>query len=141
MVINRLNVCLDTKEDKSLDRGAVTAEFAVVLPCVVLVAALLLCLVRTVTVSISCQEAAGAAVRELIVISHGEASQYIATFDMTSVQEIAESTAQRIAGEDSFVSVELEKRTVTVTAQCPVVPDPLHVLPTQVTGKAIGVLQ
>lgn len=48
------------------DRGAVTAEFAVVLPAVAMVAMVLLCLTRTVTVSMRCQDAASAVVRELV---------------------------------------------------------------------------
>lgn len=48
------------------DRGAATAEFAVVLPAVAMVAMVLLCLTRTVTVSMRCQDAASAVVRELV---------------------------------------------------------------------------
>lgn len=49
------------------DEGAVTAEFAVVLPAVILVAVVLIALARTVTVSMSCQDAAAVAVREIVV--------------------------------------------------------------------------
>ena len=53
------------------DRGAVTAEFAVVLPAVAMVAMVLLCLTRTVTVSMRCQDAASAVVRELVTREGG----------------------------------------------------------------------
>ena len=53
------------------DRGAATAEFAVVLPAVAMVAMVLLCLTRTVTVSMRCQDAASAVVRELVTREGG----------------------------------------------------------------------
>ena len=48
------------------DEGAVTAEFAVVLPAVILVAVVLIALARTVTVSMSCQDAAAVAVHKAL---------------------------------------------------------------------------
>ena len=53
------------------DSGAATAEFAVVLPAVAMVAMVLLCLTRTVTVSMRCQDAASAVVRELVTREGG----------------------------------------------------------------------
>ncbi|KFI47984.1 TadE family type IV pilus minor pilin [Bifidobacterium biavatii] len=110
---------------KSVDEGAATAEFAVVLPAVVVVALLLMCLTRTVVVSMDCQDAAAAAARELVVAGDDADPS---------------ATARVVAGDDVSVSVARDSDLATVTVQCPVVPDPIGVLPTNVTGKATGVL-
>ena len=52
---------------RDADCGTVTAEFAVVLPCVAAVAILVLCLGRASIVSMNCQDAAAAGAR-----SHGD---------------------------------------------------------------------
>nr|WP_301538547.1 TadE family type IV pilus minor pilin [Bifidobacterium sp. DSM 109963] len=109
----------------SCDVGAVTAEFATVLPAVVAVAVLLLCLTRTVAVSISCQDAASAAARA-VVAGGGSADPSAA--------------ARTVAGQSITVNVSDEAGHVTVVTSCPVVPDPLGVLPTKVEGKAVGVV-
>ncbi|NEG90036.1 TadE family type IV pilus minor pilin [Bifidobacterium aerophilum] len=114
------------------DRGAATAEFAVVLPAVVAVAALLFGLSRAVIVTMGCQDAAAAVARELIVAGKDGG------FD-------AQATARAVAGDGVAVAVSYGDggsggTTVTVVAQCPVVPDPLGVLPTRVTGRATGVM-
>ena len=109
----------------SCDAGAVTAEFATVLPAVVAVAVLLLCLTRTVAVSISCQDAASAAARA-VVAGGGSADPSAA--------------ARTVAGQSITVNVSDEAGRVTVVTSCPVVPDPLGVLPTKVEGKAVGVV-
>lgn len=110
--------------DRSADEGAATAEFAVVLPAVVAVAALLLCLSRAVVVSMDCQDAASAAVRELIVAGDDADPQ---------------SVARAVAGSGAMASVRRASDQVTVVVQCPVVPDPLGVLPTRVSAAATGV--
>ena len=100
------------------DEGAATAEFAVVLPCVAAVAILVLCLGRASVVSMNCQDAAAAGARAFAVDDTG-----------------GESKA-RTAGMAATVRFERGADFVTVTVQCPVVPDPTGVLPTRVTGKA-----
>ena len=95
------------------DEGAATAEFAVVLPCVAAVAILVLCLGRASVVSMNCQDAAAAGARAFAVDDTGGESKA--------------RTAVRFERGADFV---------TVTVQCPVVPDPTGVLPTRVTGKA-----
>lgn len=106
------------------DRGAATAEFAVVLPAVAMVAMVLLCLTRTVTVSMRCQDAASAVVRELVTREGGGMS--------------VNAVASGIAGEGAVVSVADDGHSIRVTAQCPVLPDPFGVLPVKVTGSATG---
>ncbi|MBT1161998.1 pilus assembly protein [Bifidobacterium sp. SO1] len=111
------------------DRGAATAEFAVVLPAVVAVAVLLLCLSRTVVISMDCQDAAVSAVRELVVADGVDAD--------TDLQ----SVVRAVAGGNASATASYGDEQVTVTVQCPVVPDPLGVLPTRVTGRATGVMR
>lgn len=107
------------------DRGAATAEFAVILPSVVAIGALLLCMTRTVIVSMDCQDAAAQAARELVV-GGGDGD--------------ADAVARMVAGDGAAATVSYDEDRVTVLAQCPVIPDPLGVLPTRVSGTATGVM-
>ena len=109
------------------ERGAVTAEFAVVLPAVVVVVAMILVLARFTTVAMACQDAAAVVVRELAI---GQDSATGAT---------PASIVQRVAGEDTEVDVSYETDAVVVETRCLVVPDPLGVLPRQAVGRATGV--
>lgn len=108
------------------DTGAVTAEFAVILPAVILIMVVLLALVRTVTVSMTCQDAAAVAMRELIVVAD---------------ESDPVGAAQAVAGSGADVAVQRGGETVRVSVSCPVLPDPLGVLPTTVTADAVGVVQ
>ncbi|MDF7664533.1 TadE family type IV pilus minor pilin [Bifidobacterium sp. ESL0745] len=108
------------------DEGAVTAEFAVVLPAVMAMAVLLMMLARAVTVEMNCQDAASAAAR-VAVVSHSDAEARLA--------------AHKAAGGDANVSISRGLKQVKVTVSCRVVPDPMHVLPMAVMGKATGVVQ
>ncbi|MDF7664324.1 TadE family type IV pilus minor pilin [Bifidobacterium sp. ESL0763] len=108
------------------DRGAVTAEFAMVLPAVVAIAALLLMLARAVTVEMNCQDAASAGARVAVT---------------TKDNGRARAAAIEAADHGAQVSVSRGVGKVDVVVSCPVVPDPMHVLPTHVTGKATGLLQ
>ena len=92
---------------RDADCGTVTAEFAVVLPCVAAVAILVLCLGRASIVSMNCQDAAAAGAR-----------------------------AMAIAGGGSTVSFAANANSVTVVVRCPVAADPTGVLPACVVGKA-----
>ena len=109
--------------------GAATAEFAVVLPVVVAVVALLLLVARTATVAMACQDAAGVVVRELTALDTREGDR-----------EVAERLVRQLAGAHTQVSITYETDTMTVRTQCPVVPDPLGVLPEKVTGEAVGIV-
>lgn len=108
------------------DAGAVTAEFAMVLPAVIIMVALLLSVTRAVSVSMTCQDAAASAARQLIL-----------TKSEADVQRIAQS----VAGPGASVSVARVGGNVTVVAQCPILPDSLRILPAKVTGKATGIEQ
>lgn len=110
-----------------LDAGAVTAEFAVVLPAVILVATVLMGLARTVVVAMACQDAAAVAVREIVVA--GDGADPI-------------GAAMAVAGSEISVDVGAENdEIVTVTVSCPVIPDPMGVLPTRVSAVAAGIVQ
>lgn len=106
------------------DRGAATAEFAVVLPAVVVVAVILICLMRVVTVSMDCQDAAAAAAREMVVAQDNADPQ---------------SVARAVAGDEISVTIRRGESEAQVTVLCPVIPDPFGVLPTKVTGSSTGV--
>ena len=104
------------------DRGAVTAEFAVVLPCVAVMAMLVLCLGRGAIVSMNCQDAAAAGARAMTIDADGERR--------------AMAAARSIAGDGSTVSFTNDVDAVTVTVRCPVMSDPTGLIPAQVVGKA-----
>ncbi|NEG55335.1 TadE family type IV pilus minor pilin [Bifidobacterium platyrrhinorum] len=116
---------LRERSASAADPGTVTAEFATVLPAVVAMALLLLALARMVMVSIGCQDAASAAARAAVAAQ-------------ASDSDAAKAAASVVNG----ASVELSRAgdRVTVVTQCPVIPDPLGVLPTVVRGRAVGVM-
>ena len=107
------------------DTGAVTAEFASVLPAVLIMAVLLAALGRGVMVSVNCQDAASAAARTAI---------------STGDDDAVKAAAQSVAGQDAEVDIDVDGGTVTVVTRCPVIPDPMGVLPSLVKGEAVGVL-
>ena len=84
---------------------------------------LVLCLGRASVVSMNCQDAAAAGARAFAV-------------DDTGGESKARTAVMAAAGGSATVRFERGADFVTVTVQCPVVPDPTGVLPTRVTGKA-----
>lgn len=72
------------------ERGAITAEFAMVLPVAMVLMILLLSLTRVVTTSMACQDAASAAVRELVITRTPAGS--------AEAQRIASTAAIAVAG-------------------------------------------
>lgn len=108
-----------------LERGSVTAEFATVLPAVMVVALLLLSLARLVGVSIGCQDAASAAARAAVAAGGGAD---------------ASVAARNAVGDGIALNVSTAGQRVNVVARCPVLSDPRGVLPTVVEGRAVGIL-
>lgn len=108
------------------DDGAATAEFAVVLPVIVVLAALLLYLGRASVVSVGCQDAAANAARALMVQGSGSGSQAV---------------AQTAAGDGVRIQVRTAGNGFEVIAHCAVVADPWGVVPRTVTGRAHGIWQ
>ncbi|WP_241520183.1 TadE/TadG family type IV pilus assembly protein [Bifidobacterium catulorum] len=107
------------------DRGTVTAEFAVVLPTVMVVALMLFSSARAVIVNMNCQDAARAAARELVVAGDGPA-------DVAGV-------VTRIAGNGASVTTSVTDGMVVVTTRCPVLPGPLGVVLPDGRGEAAGI--
>lgn len=112
------------------DRGAVTAEFAVVLPAVVLITAVLLSLGSAVMTRLSCQNAAGVAAR---VISSGLQADFIT--------RARAADAARTAASHADVVFAQRGEGVAVTVSCPVFPGPLGIIPARVSGEAVGIPQ
>ncbi len=108
------------------DEGAAAAEFAVVLPVIVVLAALLLYLGRASVVSVGCQDAAANAARALMVQGSGSGSQAV---------------AQTAAGDGVRIQVRTAGNGFEVIAHCAVVADPWGVVPRTVTGRAHGIWQ
>jgi Flp pilus assembly protein TadG len=107
------------------DQGAVAAEFAVVLPAVIVMAVVLMSLARAVTVSMDCQDTAASIARELVV-TDGEADA---------------SALVQAMGVGASVSVARGGGTYAVSVQCPVLPDPFGVLPTRIRATSTGIVQ
>lgn len=105
------------------DEGSVTAEFAIVLPAVIVVAALIMALSRAVVVSMDCRDAAAAAARQVVVEAESDPA----------------AVAADVAGSDVAVTVRRHGDDVEVTVRCPVLPGPLGILPASVTGRAMGI--
>lgn len=112
------------------ERGAITAEFAMVLPVAMVLMILLLSMTRVVTTSMACQDAASAAVRELVV------ARVPATGP--EARGIASAAAIAVAGEGTTVAVSEDGGLVTAHTQCPVVPGATNLLPAMVEGSASG---
>ncbi|KFI65315.1 TadE family protein [Bifidobacterium cuniculi] len=108
------------------DPGAVTAEFAVVMPAVILVVALLLYSVRACVVQLECQDAASNAARAAVVQGPDASLRDVAMQSAPSVSQVD------IVRADGRVRVEV---------RCKVVSDPMGVLPASVVATAIGVDQ
>ena len=106
--------------------GSATAEFAIVLPSIIAIAGLILAIGRVVIVSMDCQSAAAAAAREFVV---------------TGDESSARSIAADVAGGEPHVSIAHDGQSTSVTVECSVLPGPLDVTPTRVTGNATAISQ
>ena len=104
--------------------GSATAEFAIVLPSVIAIAGLILAIGRVVIVSMDCQSAAAAA-------------EFVVTGDESSSRSIAAD----VAGGEPHVSIAHDGQSTSVMVECSVLPGPLDVTPTRVTGNATAISQ
>lgn len=106
---------------KKQTEGSVTAEFAVILPVVVLVIAMLVNVIAVGMHQSNLHQAAGAAARQL---ARGEASEAIHT---TVASMTSNATRVKTYGSDDWATVELTSP----------VPGPLGLLPSvELTAKA-----
>lgn len=111
---------------RQADSGGVTAEFAVLLPAVMVLAVFLLALTQTVRISLVCQDLANAVARE-VVLNQGEGDPGRVLNRMGS--DHADLTIKRSGGQSY------------ITVSCPVVSTPLGLLPLQVQGRAVAILE
>ncbi len=107
------------------DSGAVTAEFAIVLPCALAIVLVLLGLGRAVVCTMNCHDAA-AQVAYYMVTHHND--------------KAAASIAQRVAGTGASVRVSKSGNVANIVVKCPLIPDPLHILPPLVESHVSQVL-
>lgn len=105
------------------DRGAVTAEFAVILPAIMMLALILLTSARASMIALSCQDAARITARTLAI--QGDTRQ-------------AQSIAQQAINSAVHVQVQQTQDTVAVHTYCPVLPRPLTAIPFNVEGYAVS---
>lgn len=106
----------------SWERGSATAEFAVVLPVVMVLAVLVLAMARTAMVAMTCQDAANQAAR-VAAAGNGDAGVVVT----------------RLAGGNASLSMTQGDGMVEAVVTCPVLPGPLGVLPAHVQGRAYGI--
>ena len=104
-----------------------TAEFAVMLPAVIVVAMLILVLTRLAAVQIGCQDAARVA--QTLSTAHGVRGQ-----DARIV-----SAARQHAGTYASVSISEDAQAVRIDVTCPAGPGPLHIFPASLHGHAYAV--
>ena len=103
-----------------------TCRWRLVLPSIIAIAGLILAIGRVVIVSMDCQSAAAAAAREFVV---------------TGDESSARSIAADVAGGEPHVSIAHDGQSTSVTVECSVLPGPLDVTPTRVTGNATAISQ
>ena len=116
----------DAKNIKNVkDPGAVTAEFAIILPTVAILAIVLIFVGKSVVNTMNCNDAAG------------QVAYYIAS---THDSKEAQNIVHKVSGKNSSVKVEYVGNMANIVVSCPVVPDPLKVLPMQVEARISQVL-
>lgn len=116
----------DAKNIKNVkDSGAVTAEFAIILPTVAILAIVLIFVGKSVANTMNCNDAAG------------QVAYYIAS---THDSKEAQNIVHKVSGKNSSVKVEYVGNMANIVVSCPVVPDPLKVLPMQVEARISQVL-
>ncbi|RFT23500.1 hypothetical protein CG395_05920 [Bifidobacteriaceae bacterium GH022] len=116
----------DAKNIKNVkDSGAVTAEFAIILPTVAILAIVLIFVGKSVVNTMNCNDAAG------------QVAYYIAS---THDSKEAQNIVHKVSGKNSSVKVEYVGNMANIVVSCPVVPDTLKVLPMQVEARISQVL-
>lgn len=107
------------------DFGAVTAEFAVVLPCAILLVLVLLGVGRAVVCTMNCHDAASQ-VAYYMVTHHDD--------------KAVASIVQKVAGPGASVQVSRGGNMANIVVKCPLIPDPLHILPAMIESRVSQVL-
>ena len=107
------------------DFGAVTAEFAIILPAVVILTVVLIFVGKSVVNTMNCNDAAG------------QVAYYVAS---THDSKEAQNIVHKVSGKNSSVKVEYVGNMANIVVSCPVVPDPLKVLPLSIEARISQVL-
>lgn len=107
------------------DSGAVTAEFAIVLPCALILVLVLFGLGGAVVRTMNCHDAA-AQVAYYMVTHHDD--------------KAAASIVQRVAGAGASAQVSRGGNVANIVVKCPLIPDPLHILPPLIESRVSQVL-
>lgn len=115
--------------------GAVTAEFAVILPAVAALAVLVCALGRAIVLRIECQDAAHVIAQRIVAQMQADPA---AGELQPAVTQWAEATTHRLVNDGASVSLAVSDDGVDVRVSARVVPDPLRVLPATVTGYAFA---
>ena len=113
------------KINSSKDSGAVTAEFAIILPAVVVLALTLFFVGKSVVNTMNCHDAAG------------QVAYYVASHHNS---KDAQNIVSKVSGVNSSVKVKYVGNMADIVVSCPVVPDPLKVLPLSVEARISQVL-
>lgn len=108
------------------DAGAVTAEFSMVLPSVLIIILLLCGIGRFVITMMQCHDAATQVAYDLVI--HHNASRAV-------------SIAQQIAGSRSTVQVRKQGQYAQISVSAPLIPDPLRVLPFRAESHVTQIIQ
>lgn len=109
-----------------------TAEFAIVIPAVIVVAMLILSLTSLVVSRVQCQDAAREGART------AQTLQSSGTLSTQGRQSIT-AAAKRHSGPYGEVSISESAQTVHVEVACPIGQGPLHVFPAKVHANAYAV--
>lgn len=109
-----------------------TAEFAIVIPAVIVVAMLILSLTSLVVSRVQCQDAAREGART------AQTLQSSGTLSTQGRQSIT-AAAKRHSGPYGEVSISESAQTVRVEVACPIGQGPLHVFPEKVHANAYAV--
>lgn len=116
--------------------GAVTAEFAVILPAVAALAILVCALGRAIVLRIECQDAAHVIAQR--IVAQMQADPATVGEVQPAVTQWAEETTHRLVNDGASVSLTVSDDGVDVRVSARVVPDPLRVLPATVAGYAFA---
>ncbi|WP_418969558.1 TadE/TadG family type IV pilus assembly protein [Alloscardovia omnicolens] len=120
-----------TRAATAYDAGVVTAEFAVVFPTVVAIAALVLSMTRIIMVQLDCHDAARQAAYSVIVAQQSGAST-------AATQQEAVRVAQQAAGSHTAVHLTWNQESFRVNTSCSVATLGRASLPFTVTAQAQG---
>lgn len=107
------------------DRGTVTAEFSIVLPCALILLFVLIGIGRAVVCTMNCHDAAA------------QVAYYLVTH---KDDKAAASIVQSVAGQGASVKISRSNNMANIVVKCPLIPDPLHILPPLVESHVNQVL-